>query len=193
MRKTYPVLAFVGLCWLVFLVNNLLLNGYFSHLGIVPRTISGLSGILLAPILHDSFRHILANTVPMLILGSVISFRSPATYVTITIAGTIISGVLTWLLARHGCHIGASGLVFCYFGYVMGQAWFQRTVVHILLAVACGLIYGGLVWGLSPFHSGVSWEAHGAGLIAGILLARIGSQHHEQIDRNAPAITQPGA
>ena len=189
MRRIYPVLAFVGLCWLVFLVNNLLLNGYFSHLGIVPRTVSGLRGILLAPLLHASFRHILANTVPLLILGGIISFRSPAKYVTITVAGTIISGVLTWLLARHGCHVGASGLVFCYFGYVMGQAWFQRTVVNILVAVGCGLMYCGLIWGLSPFQSGVSWEAHGAGLLAGLLLARIGSKNRAQVDRNVRVTT----
>jgi len=175
MKKLYPVLAFVGLCWLVFIVNNLLLGGRFSHWGIVPRTFTGLRGILLAPLLHASLHHILVNTVPLLMLGGIISFRSPATYVSITVAGTIISGALIWLLARPGCHLGASGLVFCYFGYVIGQAWFQRTIVNVLLAIACGVIYGGLIWGLSPFQAGVSWEAHGAGLIAGILLARKGT------------------
>jgi len=173
MKKLYPVFGFVGLCWLVFLVNNLLLNGQFSHLGIVPRTVGGLSGILLAPLLHASFRHLLANTVPLLLLGGLISFRSPATYVNLTVAGTLISGALVWLLARPGCHLGASGLVFCYFGYVLGQAWFHRTFVNIFLAVVCGLIYGGLIWGLSPFQSGVSWEAHAAGLVAGVLLAKL--------------------
>ena len=190
MRRVYPVLAFVGLCWLVFLINNLMLGGRFSHFGIVPRTMGGLSGILLAPFLHASFHHILANTVPLLMLGSIISFRSPAAYVSITVAGTIISGTLIWLLARPGCHLGASGLVFCYFGYVMGQAWFQRTIVHILLALACGLIYGGLIWGLSPFQTGVSWEAHGAGLVAGILLARMGTPDHKQMDGKVPATTK---
>ena len=180
----------MGLCWLVFLVNNLLLGGRFSHLGIVPRTVSGLSGILLAPLLHASFHHILANTVPLLMLGGIISFRSPATYVSVTVAGTIISGTLIWLLARPGCHLGASGLVFCYFGYVIGLAWFQRTIVHILLAIACGVVYGGLIWGLSPFQSGVSWEAHGAGLVAGILLARMGTQRPEEIAGRTPAITK---
>jgi len=174
MKKIYPVLGFVGLCWLVFLVNNLMLRGYFSQFGIIPRTLGGLVGIVLAPLLHASFHHLLANTVPLLILGSIISLRSPRAYISITIAGTIIGGALTWLLAHRGCHIGASGLVFCYFGYVMGHAWFQRSVMNILLALACGFIYGGLIWGLSPFQTGVSWEAHGAGLVAGVLLARIG-------------------
>jgi len=187
MKKLYPVLAFVGLCWLVFIVNNLMLGGRFSHLGIVPRTFSGLRGILLAPLLHASFHHLLANTVPLLMLGSIISFRSPATYVSITVAGTIISGALIWLLARPGCHLGASGLVFCYFGYVIGQAWFQRTIVHILLAIACGVVYGGLIWGLSPFQTGVSWEAHGAGLAAGILLARMGPPRNAVPRASLPA------
>jgi membrane associated rhomboid family serine protease len=186
MKKLYPVFFFVGLCWLVFLVNNLLLNGHFSHLGIVPRTASGLSGIVLAPLLHASFRHLLANTVPLLLLGGLIAFRSPAAYVSITVAGTLISGTLIWLLARPGCHLGASGLVFCYFGYVLGQAWFQRTFVNILLALVCGLIYGGLIWGLSPFQTGVSWEAHLAGLVAGVLLARLGSPRQELIAAKTP-------
>lgn len=190
MRKIYPVFGFVGLCWLTFLVNNLVLNGYFSHFGIVPRTVSGLSGIFLAPFLHASFRHLLANTAPLLMLGGVISIRNPATYVLITVVGTIISGTFIWLLARPGCHIGASGLVFCYFGYVMAQAWFQRTIVNVIVAVVCGLIYGGLIWGLSPFQSGISWEAHGAGLIAGILMAKIGTQRYEKIDGKTPAITK---
>jgi membrane associated rhomboid family serine protease len=192
MRKLNPVFVFVGLCWLVFLVNNLALGGRFSHFGIVPRTISGLSGILFAPLLHASFRHLLANTVPLLMLGGIISFRSPATYVTITVAGTVVSGVLIWLLARPGCHLGASGLAFCYFGYVMGQAWFQRTLVNVLVAIACGLIYGSLLWGLSPFQSGVSWEAHGAGLIAGVLLAWVGASRQEPIGGKVPAITKSG-
>lgn len=174
MKKIYPVLGFVGLCWLVFLVNNVLLKGAFLPLGIVPRHVGGLWGIALAPLLHASLRHLLANTVPLLILGSVISFRSPGTFVSVTVAGTLLSGTLVWLLARPGCHIGASGLVFCYFGFVLGQAWFQRTFVNILLALVCGFIYGGLIWGLSPFQTGVSWEAHAAGLVAGILLAKMG-------------------
>jgi membrane associated rhomboid family serine protease len=174
MKRLYPVAAFVGLCWLVFLVNNLLLHGHFSHLGIIPRTTSGLSGVLLAPLLHASYRHLLANTAPLLVLGGVIAWRSPVNYLLITVAGTIISGTLVWLLARPGCHLGASGLVFCYFGYLMGQAWFERTAVNILVALVCAVIYGGLIWGLSPFQWGVSWEAHAAGLLAGILLAWVG-------------------
>ena len=192
MKKLYPVLGIVGLCWLVFLINNLLLHGQFSHLGIVPRTMSGLSGVFLAPFLHASFRHILANTVPLLILGGIISLRSPATYISITVAGTIISGTLTWLLARPGCHLGASGLVFCYFGYVMGHAWFQRSIVNSLLAVAIGFIYGSLIWGLSPFQSGVSWEAHGAGLVAGVILGAIKSPRNREIDGDGTALKYEG-
>jgi membrane associated rhomboid family serine protease len=184
MRKLFPVLVFVGLCWLVFVVNNVMCRGYFSHYGIVPRTILGLRGILVAPFLHASFAHILANTVPLLILGSVIALRSPRAYVGITLIGAILSGAFTWLLARPGCHIGASGLVFCYFGYILEHAWLQRTPVNIVLAVGCGFLYGGLIWGLSPFQTGVSWEGHVTGLIAGLILAWIG--------RTPKAAIEPG-
>lgn len=172
MKKLYPVLFFVGLCWLVFVVNNLICHGRFNSYGIVPRTVIGLRGIVCAPFLHASFHHILANTMPLLVLGAVIAWRSPAVYLAITAAGLLISGALTWLAARHGCHIGASGLVFCYFAYIIGHAWYQRTGINILVALICGVFYGGLIWGLSPFQTGVSWEGHAAGVFAGLLLAR---------------------
>jgi len=173
LKKLYPVLFFAGLCWAVFGINHLFFHDRFNSYGIVPRTVTGLRGIVCSPFLHASLHHIVANTVPLLVLGAVIAWRSRAVYLVITTAGILLSGALTWLVARHGCHIGASGLVFCYFAYIIGQAWYQRSAVNILLAVVCGFFYGGLIWGLSPFQIGVSWEGHAAGLAAGLFLARV--------------------
>ena len=172
MKRLYPILAVLSACWIVFFINNILLSGALSQHGIIPRTTSGLIGIFFAPFLHSSFQHITANSIPLLVLGSVISVRSPKAFCLVTMFGILLSGLLTWLVARPACHIGASGLVFCYFGYVLGLAVHRHKASDILIALVCGLIYGGIIWGLSPFQHGVSWEGHAAGLATGWLISR---------------------
>ena len=74
---------------------------------------------------------------------------------------------MTWLIARPASHIGASGLIFCYFGYLASMAWFRRTFGTLCLSVVCILGYGGMVRGIFPTAAAVSWESHLSGLIAG--------------------------
>jgi membrane associated rhomboid family serine protease len=77
---------------------------------------------------------------------------------------------LTWLVGRSACHIGASGLIFCYFGYIASLAFFRRTIGTLLLSLVCLLAYGGMLRGIFPTNPTVSWEGHACGLAAGILL-----------------------
>ncbi|MGO8674911.1 MAG: rhomboid family intramembrane serine protease [Limisphaerales bacterium] len=175
-RRFTPILTLVALCWLVFVVNNLLWNGRFNQYGITPRHLGSLPGILWAPLLHGSFRHLAANTVPLLILGGIICARSKAEFAAVAIAGTLLSGGLTWLLARNACHIGASGLVFCFFGYLASLAFFRRTFGTLVVSALCILGYGGMLRGVLPGSSAVSWEGHIAGLLAGIALAWLASR-----------------
>ncbi|RPI95931.1 MAG: rhomboid family intramembrane serine protease, partial [Chloroflexi bacterium] len=97
--------------------------------------------------------------------------RSRSEFIMLTLMGTLLGGGLTWLLARHGSHIGASGLVFCFFGYLASLAYFRRTFGALLLSALCLLGYGGLLRGILPGSTAVSWESHLAGLVAGIALA----------------------
>jgi membrane associated rhomboid family serine protease len=175
-KRFAPILALVALCWLVFVANNLLLGGRLSQYGIEPRRLGGLPGILWAPLLHDSFRHLAANTVPLLILGGILCARSKSEFATIAAAGTLLSGGLTWLFARNACHIGASGLIFCLFGYLASLAVFRRTFGTLVLSAVCVLGYGGMLKGLLPTSSAVSWEGHVSGLAAGIALAWMASK-----------------
>src|SRR5437879_2325713 len=122
-----PIIAITAACWLVFVFNNLIGDGHLSRYGIIPRQLSSLPGIIWAPFLHGSFRHLAANTLPLLILGGIICARSKTEFALITLGGIIVGGGLTWLLARSAVHIGASGLVFCYFGYLASLAYFRRT------------------------------------------------------------------
>jgi membrane associated rhomboid family serine protease len=172
-KRFTPVGLLVAVCWLVFLVNNLMFGGHFHQYGIVPRQLSSWPGILFAPFLHGSYQHLAANTLPLVILGGIICARSRGEFIIVTVAGILLGGGLTWLFARNACHIGASGLIFCYFGYLASLALFHRTFGTLLLSVVCIIGYGGIARGIVPTSTGISWESHLGGLIAGVALASL--------------------
>ena len=166
----------VALCWVIFVVNNLFWNGHLNQYGIIPRHIGGLPGIIWAPFLHTSFEHLAANTLPLLILGSILCARNSPDFVMVAVAGTLLVGGLTWLFARNASHVGASGLIFCFFGYLASLAYFQRTFGTLILSIVCLFVYGGILKGILPTSTAISWESHAAGLVVGIVLAWIGSK-----------------
>ena len=194
-KRLLPVLILTAVCWLVFLVNNLMLGGHFDQCGIRPRHIGSLPGIVLAPFLHASYRHLAANTLPLLVLGGIICARSKGEFVVVTGVGVLLGGGLTWLFARSACHIGASGLIFCYFGYLATLAYFHRTFGTLCLSVVCILGYGGLVWGIVPTSTAISWESHLFGLAAGIgagwLMARLDKTPANPSDLAPRSLSQP--
>ena len=93
----------------------------------------------------------------------------------IAVTGTLLTGALTWIFARNAIHIGASGLIFCFFGYLASLAYFQRTFGALSLSVVCVLAFGGMLKGILPTSTPVSWEGHMAGLVTGITLAWVSS------------------
>lgn len=154
-------------------VIELILPGNFSWLGIRPRRISGLIGIATSPFLHADFRHLFANAMPLLILGSLVSALQPSLFVSRTVALIAISGLLTWLISSSGVVIGASGLVFAYWSYLMTNGFLQRRVKDIIVAVVTFFVYGALIFGLFRVEYGVSWAGHFSGAVAGVVLAFI--------------------
>jgi membrane associated rhomboid family serine protease len=173
LKHFIPIIVLTALCWLVLGLNNLIWHGSLTQCGIAPRHLSGLPGIIWAPFLHASVAHLTANTLPLLILGAIICAHSRTEFVVVTVFGIILAGLLTWLFGRSASHIGASGLIFCYFGYLASLAWFRRTFGTLCLSLVCILAYGGLIRGVVPTSGPVSWESHLAGLLAGIALASI--------------------
>jgi len=170
-KRLTPIIMLTAVCWLVFALNTLLWQGRLAEHGIIPRHWAGLTGILWAPFLHASFQHLAANTVPLLVLGAIICARGKGEFAIVTTGGILLGGILTWLFARSACHIGASGLIFCYFGYVASLAWFNRTFGTLCLSIVCILAYGGMIKGILPRQIPVSWEGHLAGLVTGVALA----------------------
>ena len=173
LKRFTPIITLTAACWLVFALNSLVWQGHLTQHGIVPRHLDSLIGILWAPFLQASYQHLAANTLPLLILGAIICARGRGEFFVVTLGGILLGGMLTWLFARSACHIGASGLIFCYFGYVASLAYFNRTFGTLLLSVLCILGYGGMIKGILPTMAGVSWEGHLAGLVAGVALGSL--------------------
>lgn len=142
--------------------------------GIVPRTTYGLEGILTAPLIHASFEHLLANTIPFLILGAIILFRGIAALLFVTLVSGLFAGVGTWLFGTSGTeHVGASGIVFGFFGYLLFRAAFDRRLSTMLVTLAVAVVYGtSMLYSLVP-SEGMSWTGHFLGFIGGFVAARL--------------------
>ena len=174
MKATVASVALlVALMWVVGMVNALVdyrLNEY----GVVPGSLRGLLGIPLMPFLHGSFDHLLVNTLPAVILGGLVAIQGSRKFLTATVFITLVGGGALWVVGRSAVHVGASGLIFGYFGYLIARAWYTRSIVSVLVAVVVAIVYGGILFGVLPFfQEGVSWEGHLTGLIAGALAARV--------------------
>jgi membrane associated rhomboid family serine protease len=165
--------GFLLLLWLIEIVDWLIFRGSLDGLGIRPRTLSGLGGIFLAPLLHGNFQHLLTNSIPLLVLGwLILSTRQLKSFVFISLIIVVVSGFGTWLIGpRNSVHLGASGLVFGYLGFLLLLGYFERSFRAIALAVVVFFLYGGLIWGVLPLVQGVSWQAHLFGFVGGGLAA----------------------
>jgi membrane associated rhomboid family serine protease len=158
--------------WVVFLVNTLL-GGSLLVFGVIPRTIIGLRGILFAPFLHANLNHIVANSIPFVVLGWMVMLRDQRHFIPVTVAAMLGSGLTAWLLGAPGSvHIGASGVIFGYLGFLMLSGWYARSFVSILISLVVTVVWGSLVLGMMPGTPGISWQTHVGGFLGGVLAAR---------------------
>ena len=141
--------------------------------GIEPRDVDGLDGVVAAPFLHVGFGHLLANTVPFVVMGVVIALEGPLRLLAVTAIVGLVGGLGTWLVAPEGTiHIGASGIVFGYATYLIARGVFNRRGTELAVGLAVALIWGGaLLGGLEP-KRGISWQGHLFGAIGGVVAAR---------------------
>ena len=140
--------------------------------GIRPLQPTGLLGILAAPLLHVGFSHLAANTLPLLVLASLVLLEGVSRYLKATLIIIVVGGLAVWCFGnRDSVYLGASGLVFGYMGFVFMRAWVSRRLLWITIAIACAVFYGSLALSLFSLKEGVSWLGHVAGFIAGMLAA----------------------
>ena len=162
----FPVIAL----WAVEMLN-MILNHELARWGILPRQLSGLAGIPLSPFIHGNIYHAVSNTIPLLMLGLLVALDGAGRYLKLSACIVFGGGLLIWLAGRTAYHIGASSLVFGFFGYLLAKGLFHRDFRSILIALAVVFLYGGLVYGLLPLAAHISFEGHLFGFVAGALYA----------------------
>ncbi len=158
------------LLWVVEIINLAFNNG-LNRLGIMPRSLEGLKGIILSPFIHANIRHLVLNSLPLLILGSLTALHGKKVFISVSVFIIIFAGTLTWLFGRSSYHIGISSLVFGYFGFLTAYGFFNRSFLSIFIAALTIFLYGGIIWSVFPVNPYISWEGHFFGLLAGIVVA----------------------
>ncbi|MBW0136219.1 rhomboid family intramembrane serine protease [Pseudonocardia abyssalis] len=140
--------------------------------GIVPRDTGDLDGILWAPLLHDDWAHLAANTLPFLIFGFLAMAGGIRQFVLVTATIWLLGGLGVWLTGDdNSYHIGASGLVFGWLAFLLTRGFFARSGRQIAVAIVLFLVWGGILFGVLPGQPGISWQAHLFGAAAGVLAA----------------------
>jgi membrane associated rhomboid family serine protease len=163
----------IAVMWGVFALNSAL-GGALLGLGVIPRTEIGLRGILFGPFLHANLNHLVANTVPFLVLGWLVMLRDAKLFFPVTFLAALGAGLTAWLLGAPGSdHIGASGVIMGYLGFLMLTGWFTRSIGTILLSAAVTFLWGGLILAVLPGAAGISWQEHLGGFLGGVLAARL--------------------
>ncbi len=162
------------IAWGLEAVDQFVVPRSLDDYGIRPRDLDGLWGILGAPLLHGGFGHLAANTVPFLVLGWFVLAGRKGDFFLVSVIVIVLGGAGVWLMAPlESVHIGASGLIFGYLGFLLARGLFERSLGSILIAVVVGLLYGGLVFGVLPGEPGVSWQGHLFGFVGGAIAAKL--------------------
>ncbi|HOB50899.1 MAG TPA: rhomboid family intramembrane serine protease [Mycobacterium sp.] len=194
------MLTFVVLLYLIEIVDQL--TGHaLDRNGIRPLETDGLTGIIFAPLLHADWAHLVANTVPALVLGFLVTLTGMARFVWATAIIWIVGGFGTWLIGDiGGCrletnHIGASGLIFGWLAFLLVFGWLTRHPWQIVTGLVVLFVYGGILWGAVPVLDrcgGVSWQGHLCGAAAGLLAAYWLSRPERENRRRRKAGELPG-
>jgi len=169
-QNLHFVAILVAVLWGVHLINWL--SHYrLNRLGIYPRSILGLPGIVLSPLLHGDATHLLFNSIPFAVLSVLVLVDGRTRFWHVTLGVVLLGGGLTWLFGRKALHVGASGLVLGYMGYLMAYAYMQPSALSIILVLVMMYYFAGLLFNLFPIDKKASWEAHIFGFIAGVIVA----------------------
>lgn len=158
--------------WVIFALT-MWWDGRPLEWGLRPRQPSGLIGIVTAPLLHVDVAHLFANSAPLWVGLVALLFLYPNSALRALPWMWLISGGLTWLLARESIHVGASGMVYAILSFVFVAGLLRRDLRAIGVCLMLAFVYGYLIWGVFPIRSSMSWEMHAFGLLAGVALALV--------------------
>ena len=163
-------LYFVLILWLVYWFE--VKNGYnFNVYGIYPRSFKGLRGVILSPFIHGDIKHLYHNSAPLFVLlFSLLYFYRDIAW-KVLIYGTLLSGLMTWIIARKSYHIGASGIIYLLFSFIFFSGIIRKNYRLVAVSLMVIFLYGSMVWYVLPVKENVSWEGHLSGFVFGLLLA----------------------
>ena len=184
LRKAILPLYLVLLLWLIYYVE--VTQGWnFNKYGIYPRSLSGLRGIVFAPFIHGDIKHLYHNSIPLFVLSFyLLAFYRQVAW-KILIYGTLIAGLLTWLIARKSYHVGASSVIYLLFSFVFFSGVIRSNLRLISVSLIVIFLYGSMVWYVLPVEERISWEGHLSGFLTGLLFAFVFKQKGAQKERFA--------
>lgn len=158
----------IAIIWLAFALDLFL---PLEKLGLVPRTMHGLTGIVAMPFLHGDFKHLVGNTIPLAVTMMLLAGSRANSGIIVALI-TLLCGAGLWLFGRTALHIGASGVVFGLITFHVFAGIFEKRLQSVVISIIVGLLYAStLLKGVVPFQRGVSWEGHLIGAISGALVA----------------------
>jgi len=171
-RAAVLMVGYLVLLWVLDLVNNAEHRAMNNDLGIQPRNLDRLPEIFTAPFLHGSVAHLAANAMPLFGLGLIAALTGVWRFIAVTAVIVVVSGLGVWLFApSNTVTVGASGVVFGYFGYLVLRGLIDRRPVDVVVAAGVALAYGYLLPGVLPGQEGISWQGHLSGVVGGVLAA----------------------
>jgi len=165
-------LLFTLLIWVIWVTGELC-ELDLSRYGIFPGQLDSLVGVLTAPLIHGSLSHVFANSLPLLVMLTILFYIYPKSSPVVFMTLYIGSGLIVWLIARPAWHFGASGLTHGLMFYLFTIGILRRDALSSVFAMTVFFLYGGMVWGIFPRDPGISYEYHLAGAVLGVLLAFI--------------------
>ncbi|MCQ2975640.1 MAG: rhomboid family intramembrane serine protease [Bacteroidales bacterium] len=178
---TFP-LIFTIIVILVFLLDHI---GNFNlyHLGIYPRKFDGLSGILFSPFIHGDVNHLLSNLTALPFLLIILSITYRKNYFSIFIVLFFLTGLITWIIARNSYHIGSSGIIYALASFIFFGGIVSNKKGAVALSLLIIILYGGMIWGILPTQTHISWESHFAGGFSGFVSAFMFVSNEKSIEK----------
>jgi membrane associated rhomboid family serine protease len=168
----FMTFVLLGACWAVEVVNYADDGALSGRYGIRPHDTGQIWHIFTAPFLHANLDHIMANSVPLGIFGFLAALRGVSRFVSVSLIIIVVSGLgVFFLSAPDSVTVGASGLIFGYFAYLLARGFVEHRAFDIVVAVVIAVFYGTMIFGALPGQPGISWQAHMFGLIGGIIAA----------------------
>ena len=163
-------MLFILVIWLVFWFE-IKWDVSFNKWGILPREIKGLRGVFFSPFIHGDASHLWHNTMPLLILSTALFYFYDAVAAKVLFVGFFATGIATWFIGRTSYHIGASGIIYMLFGFLLLKGVLTMHLRLLAVSFFVVFVYGGMIWYVAPMDYKISWEGHLSGLLVGFFLA----------------------